>query len=123
MEMRQPAHDCAARSTATNHGDSHCIPQQLGDDRMHLVLLGLHETLQRLATLNQKLHRELGLASGHVAPQPEETLRMRCKLCSKGRVREFALKECLLPVLHCRRTQFPRHAHAALTDSSTLSVA
>src|SRR5580658_4520926 len=88
-----------------------------------LALLGLHETLQRLPALDQELCGEFDLASGQVAPQPEETFRMRCKLCAKGRVREFALKECLHPLLHCRGTEFPGHAHAALADSPTLAVA
>src|SRR5580700_6349299 len=86
----------------------------MGKDSMHSVLLALHEPMERITALHQKLARELSLAPRQVPPQSQEPFWVRRQTRADRGMSEFALEERLFPRLHRFEAQFPRCAHTAL---------
>src|ERR1700675_574336 len=81
---------------------------------MHSVLSSLHEPMERIAALHEKLARELYLAPRQVPPQSQETLWVCCQTRADRSMSELAFKERLFPPLHRFKAQFPRCPHTAL---------
>src|ERR1700693_6570077 len=86
----------------------------MGKDSMHSVLLALHEPMERITALHQKLARELYLAPRQVPPQSQETFWVCCQTRADRRMSEFAFKERLFPALHRFEAQSSWCPHTAL---------
>src|SRR5258708_5136061 len=78
----------------------------MGKDSVHSVLPAMHKPMERIATLHQKLARELSLAPRQVPPQSQETFWVCCRTRADRGMSEFALEERLFPRLHRFEAQF-----------------